>query len=138
MVALMINAVDGIDWIAQCMTRLPERKRILKVDQSFIQYETSTRHGVIRLQYIPEHTDTLVCLNTINNARDCKIICGSAYDILPDGGIIIVISSVLHPGLLRFALKSFDWKYITMIPDRGITYAMAGKGVKPELVNENV
>lgn len=131
------NVIEGLDWITQCLTRLPKRRRVIKLDQSFIQYDASSRHGVIRLQFIPDDTDTVVCLNTLDNARDCKAICHHAYNILPDDGVIVIVSSVLHPGLLRFALKRFDWKYITVIPDRGITYAMAGKGDKPLMVANN-
>jgi hypothetical protein len=128
--------VDGVGWIEQCLSKLPKRRRVLNLDMSFIQFDASTRQGVIRLQYIPADVDTVVCLNNFDNARNCKAICLHAYDILPNDGIIIIVSNTIHPGLLRFSLKKFDWKYITVIPDRGELYAIAGKGEKPLILEK--
>lgn len=124
--------IDGINWIEQCLRKLPKRRRLIKLDASFIQFDASTRQGIIRLQRIPDDTDTVVCLNAFDNIRNCKAICHHAYDILSPDGIIIIVSNNTHPGVIRFALKRFDWKYITMVPDRGELYAIAGKGDKPQ------
>lgn len=122
-----------IEWIVQCLSKLPKRQRVFRLDMSFIQYDASSRHGIIRIQFVPKDVDTVLCVNTFDNPRDCKVICRHAHDLLPETGVLIVVNNVIHPGMLRFALKKFDWKYITVVPDTGNVYAIAGKGEKPQM-----
>ena len=130
--------MDDFFWIEQCLSKLPKRKRVFRLNMSFIQYDASTRHGVIKLRHIPQDVDTVLCVNSFDNPRDCKTICKQAFTLLPNDGVLIIINNAIHPGLLRFALKPFDWKYITVVPDSGNVYAIAGKGERPEMENSKV
>lgn len=123
--------LDGIEWLERCVKLLPPRRCVVPLGNKFIQFDTSTRRGVIGFQKIPDDIDTVLCVNIFNSNRSCKDICKHAYEILPPDGVIIITCTDIHPGVVRFSLRLFDWKYITMVPDSGHTFAIAGKGERP-------
>lgn len=116
-------------WIQDRLVELPPRKHVVMWEQSTIQLNTVTLQGKIRLVMYHQKPDTIICSNILTEHYG-RVICARIHELLADDGILLIVSKNIHPGIMRFWLKPFAWRYITAFPTIGETYAIAGKGEK--------
>lgn len=124
--------IYGPGWINQCLSKLPPRQSILRLDESYINFDPVTRRGTVKIAVVPAHPDTIICYNLFDNINTSRAVIPQLYDMLADDGVMIIVCPVIHPGAMRRILTIFAWKYITVVPDAGELYAVAGKGYRPD------
>lgn len=116
-------------WVEKCLQELPERKRVVNLDRSFFTFDPVSHRGRIRIERVSATLpDTIICTYIIDGNSKGRSLFRRFYDSLSDDGVIIVVCKNMNPGLMRYWLKPFAWKYIAVIPKISDTCAIAGKG----------
>lgn len=120
------------DWITICMNEMPHRKHVMRFNRSFISYNSQTRQGVIRIAINQEPPDLIICQNLFEHYsyKYNEELCLKLHAMLSNDGIILVEFNGLDPGIFRYWLKPFRWRYITAVPKIRKTFAIAGKGIQ--------
>lgn len=117
---------------------------------NYLNIQLERSHGIALLDRVIKcKPDTVICAGVLEHIKNGRMLCQTIHRILDDDGVFIVECATMmalqhayhandrdgwysnvHPGLLRWWLKCFQWRYITVVPSSGHLYAIAGKGLR--------
>jgi hypothetical protein len=164
--------MSSIRFIKNALSRYPPRKYVVEfgglipneqiralfegsqytritLDPTYADVEPNIIRNI--LTYAPTiPPDTIICHEILQHTRYGEAICKHAYNILQDGGLIVVVCAAdprmphswingsctldnntwyknIHPGIMRHWLKPFKSKYIVPCYDDAELYAVARK-----------